>query len=529
MLASGDVEQIKAAQRELQGLGYYRGKIDGVIGEGEKSLTRDAAENFRKDAESQVARDAERAGAETRTRGLEAEAEAAKAKLRSTEVENDPTNRLTKMGTEVAPYVAGVGVGTAAGHFFGKRFADQDRAAGQGVGRLANERGLDPNAREAQLNRLNRERGRRNISQFGAPAALGAMGYATRNIIAPAFSDPQTQDIIKSVGTGENAAAATLGVHQLVSTLGRGNPNDPVDEARIRSRPPAPPAPPPNAPPQAPTLRTPSDRLTSAARAAGATGRLTKASAIDYLGANVTPANRAAVAAELGVGPGEKIAGAVKKLATSRKPSMIAGPMIAAGLGYDAASSDAEAAGATPGEARTRGAVAGTGAAVLTGGAMYGLSKLPKALTHAAGAGSGLLAPYAAADAYDPSQEDLNRDRNVAARNLPSMLRGGAIEDAYQMAQVPEASPTRSVLSDYTAKRAGPLSSASALQVPEGIPLPREDGVSPYEAAQPARAASGDQRFDDALSGFLALIQEHNSSIGGQPPNFPQAPMIGAR
>jgi hypothetical protein len=510
MLASGDVEQIKAAQRELQGLGYYRGKIDGVIGEGEKSLTREAAENFRKDAESQAARDAERAGAETRTRGLEAEAEAAKAKLRSTEVENDPANRLTKMGTEVAPYVAGVGVGTAAGHFFGKRFAAQDKAAGQGVGRLANERGLDPNAREAQLNRLNRERGRRNISQFGAPAALGAMGYATRNIIAPAFSDPQTQDIIKSVGTGENAAAATLGVHQLVSTLGRGNPNDPVDEARIRSRPPAPP---PNAPPQAPVLRTPSDRLTSAARAAGAQGKLTKAAAAKYLEANVTPENRAAVATELGVGPGQKITSAVKKLATSRKPSMIAGPMIAAGLGYDAASSDAEAAGATPAEARTQGAAAGTGAAAATGGALYGLSKLPKALTRAAGVGSGLLAPYAAADAYDPSPEELNRDRNVAARNLPSMLRGGAIEDAYQMAQVPEASPTRSVLSDYTAKRAGPLSSASALQVPEGIPLPREDGVSPYEAAQPARAASGDQRFDDALSSFLALIQEHNSSV----------------
>src|SRR6185503_5178542 len=111
MLASGDAEQIKAAQRALQGLGYYQGKIDGVIGEGEKSLTRAAAESFRRDAEAQAARDADKAAAETRTRGLEAEAEAAKAKLRSTEVENDPTNRIVKMGTEVAPYAVGVGAG----------------------------------------------------------------------------------------------------------------------------------------------------------------------------------------------------------------------------------------------------------------------------------------------------------------------------------------------------------------------------------------------------------------------------------
>ena len=31
--------------------------------------------------------------------------------------------------------------------------------------------------------------------------------------------------------------------------------------------------------------------------------------------------------------------------------------------------------------------------------------------------------------------------------------------------------------------------------------------------AQPARAAYGDQKFDAALSGFLAMIEEHNSSV----------------
>lgn len=103
------------------------------------------------------------------------------------------------------------------------------------------------------------------------------------------------------------------------------------------------------------------------------------------------------------------------------------------------------------------------------------------------------------------------------------------------MAQVPEPSPVRSQLTGYAGRAAGPLMKASALQIPEGIPLPREGGVSPYAEAQPARAAHGDQRFDDALSGFLALIQEHNSSVGGEQSapvsgNFRQVPaMIGAR
>jgi hypothetical protein len=503
-------DQVKALQTFLKTRGYYNGPIDGKWGGGTTAGAARVQADLKADADRQL--ETERA----RTAGKEAEA-------RGKEAENDPTARVTKMGTEVAPYVAGVGIGTAAGHFFGKRFAAQDKASGQGVGRLANEKGLDPNVREAQLNRLNRERGRRNISQFGAPAALGAMGYATRNVIAPAFSDPQTQDIIKSVGTGENAAAATLGVHQLVSTLGRGNPNDPVDEARIRSRPATPP---PDAPP---ALRTPADRLTAAAKAAGATGAQakTKAAAVKYLESNVTPEVRAAVAAELGVGPGQKITSAIKKLSTSRKPSVIIAPLVGAAAAYDAASSDAEAAGATPAEARTRGAVAGTGATAVAGGALYGASKLPAALRSAGGRGLSMLAPFAASDMSDAFansgkgftpeeiQASENQTLNTTARNTPNWFNPGAVGGAREMATVPEPSPVRSQLSGFAAERAGPLSSASALQIPEGIPLPRADGASPYAEAQPARAASGDERFDTALKEWLGLIQEHNSSLQG--------------
>ena len=102
------------------------------------------------------------------------------------------------------------------------------------------------------------------------------------------------------------------------------------------------------------------------------------------------------------------------------------------------------------------------------------------------------------------------------------------------MAQVPQASPVRSQLSNYAAEANGPLSSASALQIPGNIPpnaaRDAEAAAMAAEGPSPARAAYGDQKFDDALSGFLAMIEEHNSSVGGQSPNFRQAPaMIGAR
>ncbi len=511
---TSNAAQVKALQTFLKSRGYYNGPIDGKWGGG----TTEGAVKLRTD--------------------LTTTANTARDTAVANQQASDPTNNAIRGATEIGPYVGGMAAGAGVGHAIGKGLKNQDIDQRAATKSIASNSKITSEAANAQMRGMRTARNAVTGAQFGAPALfLGSAEYLRRGI-APQFEGPDGKDTETSkwIKLGANLDQGVgLGVlgHQLVGLKSRiPSPNDPVDEALIRSRPPTAPPPPPDAPTAPPALRTPSDRLTSAARAAGATGKLNKTTAADYLAANVTPQNRAAVAAELGVGPGEKIAGAVKKLSISRKPSVLIGPSIAAGLGYDAASGDAEAAGATPGEARTRGAVAGTGAAAVTGGAMYGLSKLPKALTRAVGAGSGLLAPYAAADAYDPSPGELNRDRNVAARNLPSMLRGGGIEDAYQMAQVPEKSPTRSVLSGYTAQKAGPLPGASALQIPEGIPLPREDGASPYEAAQPARAAHGDQTFDDALSGFLALIQEHNSSIGGgeQPPNFRQAPaMIGAR
>jgi len=87
------------------------------------------------------------------------------------------------------------------------------------------------------------------------------------------------------------------------------------------------------------------------------------------------------------------------------------------------------------------------------------------------------------------------------------------------MAQVPEASPVRSQLSNYAPPAAGPLASASALQIPDNIPPnAARDADAASQAAvgpSPARTAYGDQKFDAALAAFLGTIQEHNNSVQG--------------
>ena len=438
--------------------------------------------------------------------------------------QDDPWNQAAQYGKSIGVPLAGYGAGHYIGHKFGKGFDEasvERRASVRALAdRLRSTDGTAPGSRGAAAGAVDTydkeglgKRSGRSSAQFLGPAALGALSFGTK-MGADYAEDPYLKEGLNLASTAERAGAGGMLLQQVIDTLRPSKKPSVDDVAEIetargllgtdRSNPqgalkPAPPPPPPP-PPDGPTLRTPSDRLTSAARAAGATGKLTKKTAVDYLAANVTDANRAAVATELGVGPGQRIAGAVKKLSTSRKPSVIVAPMIAAGLGYDAASSEAEAAGATPAEAQTRGAVAGTGAAAVTGGAGYGLSKLAnfapvKSLLSAAGRMSGPL---------------MLNDMAVQAHR-------GIYGSGPQYLEVPEKSPFRSQLSNYAAEANGPLSSASALQIPENIPpnaaRDAEAAAMASEGPSPARAAYGDQKFDDALSGFLAMIEEYNSSV----------------
>jgi hypothetical protein len=77
------------------------------------------------------------------------------------------------------------------------------------------------------------------------------------------------------------------------------------------------------------------------------------------------------------------------------------------------------------------------------------------------------------------SPDDLAMGRNAMARNLPGLLRGGAVENAYQMAQVPERSPARTQL---------------------------------LAAGETGGGGGGD--FDAYLQSFIQAIKKHNAGVG---------------
>lgn len=476
---------VKELQQFLKAQGYYAGPIDGKWGGG----TTEGAVKLRTDLTTAANTNRDTAIANQQA--------------------NDPTNNAIRGATEIGPYAVGVGTGAVVGHVGAKALKGQDAAQRAAVHDIATNPKISSEAARGQLRSMRTSRNAVTGAQFGAPALfLGSAEYLRRGV-APNFEGPDGKDTETSkwIKLGANLDQGIgLGVlgHQLVDLKNRiRSPNAPVDEALIASRPPTPPAPPPDAPAAPPTLRTPADRLTAAARAAGATGKLNKKTAAEYLAANVNAENRAAVATELGVGPGQKITTAIKKLSTSRKPSALFGPLIAGGVAYDAASSDAEAAGATPGEARTQGAVAGTGAAAATGGAVYGLNKLAQAVPpiarNALSVAGGMMTPLAAMDMGPDTPEAANRERSRLAVNYPGMAPMFGLTD-----EMGQQLPTRAPVKDDE------FATSRALQIPEGIPLPQPPN---------ALAAAGQQEdaFGRALKEFMAFVQEQQGAQEGAP------------
>ena len=521
---TSNAAQVKALQTFLKTRGYYNGPIDGKWGGG----TTEGAVKLRTDltTASNTARDTAVANQEA----------------------NDPTNNAIRGATEVAPYAVGAGLGFYGGHKMTQSLEGKNAAARQDISQIANNPKISGAQGERSIADLRSARNKRAGLQFLAPAALFASAEGMRRYVAPMMGPkPEDQKWINLAANADQGAAIGLTVHQLMDLKNQVGPvGSQTNEALIRTRAAAERAPPP--PPGA--QRQNSERLTAAARAAGATGKLTKATAADFIAKSVTDANRAAVLAELPAGTTAKaIASTVKRLASKPGSSSIIAPLIGAGVAYDAASSEAEAAGATPAEAQTRGTMAGTGAFAVTGGAMYGASKLPQ-VGRFLGPAANALAAYDYAsqakgfrDAMPPEQRGepsslLSHAMPLAMRGAediasiartPGRLRdaarsaftpGNATSEEIQGSMYPEAVPASSnQLAAYSMGRAGPLSNASALQIPENIPpnaaRDAEAAAMAAEGPSPARAAYGDQKFDAALSGFLAMIEEYNSSLQG--------------
>jgi len=317
-----------------------------------------------------------------------------------------------------------------------------------------------------------------------APYAARSMlflpeGYYLRNSVAPTIASETGRDLTSAAGTGMMLAGGGLlgeGAVKALTPQDRGGPRLPA--------PPTPPAPAaPAAAAAAPATPSPTgprphaDRLISAARAAGAKGPLTKATAASYLETNLNPENRAAAAAELGIKPGRnfasRISTAVRNMANTRGVSSVLLPVAAGAMAYDAASSEAEAAGATPAEATGRGALAGGAAA----GTTYGISK---------------LAPYAM-DAI--SKTPLGR---VAARALPPAAAALTAYDIGNMAAEENARPD------------------TMLHGPEEGTMPATPGNPQFMARQQAlaRQTRGGDDFDAQLAAFIQAVEEHNAGAG---------------
>jgi hypothetical protein len=458
-------EQVKELQRWLQTRGMLpqgKDQIDGVWG----GKTTDGFKQARQDLLTAQA---------TEFGIAEANREA-----------NDPVNKAINMGIEVAPYAAGVTAGTAIGRYaFGKPFERMDERQGQSAAKLANDPNIDPKVKQDQLGRMTRRRAVRNVAQFGAPALLGGAGYATQNYIAPMFTDPDLQNTIRTVGTGENAAALTLGLHQMIDTLRRGNPVSDVDEARIRSdargpgpggpntplagsrsqnrllqsipsaspSAPTPPStspaalPPPASPPSTPVRH--SDRLRQAATATGAKPGKSKAANVDTVRRNLTAENLPQVAEALNLPTTADRRAVLQRL---REISSIGGkmalPIMAAGAAYVAAGSPAEAS--TGGE-EAPGVGDRLTAAGFAGGTAYGVNRLLGALPTAGGPLAATMPmtfdPLEGAS-YEDTQHNIMAARGDINAAMPWVGRNvlGVTpeeQNAYEMAQVPTPSPAR--------------------------------------------------------------------------------------
>lgn len=445
-LSSGDLAKVKAAQTQLQALGYdivpdgrLGAKTSAAVGELRKSIS-DAQTNIRL--------------------GKEAAAR---------EAENDPTNQLTKMATEFGPWAAGVTTGVGTGIYTGKKFNAEDAAQKQSGSALAKAMDIKPEASQNALKRLDQRRVSRGAKQFLGPASLFGAGAFTSEVVAPRFEDqPETQKWINLAATTENAAGAGMAAKQLYDLGTRKDPIDPLDRARIESR--AMPTPAQVSPalqqalaspqakaPSGPPMRH-SDRLKKTATAAGAKPGKTKSANVEAIKKNLTAQNMPDVAESLNL---PRTASRSTILQRLREISNVGGkyvwPAMAGAIAYDAVTSDAEAAGEGGTASNVlKGTVAGTAAGATTAGGIKLADMLGKVVpTTMRALSGGLVAglPTEIANAFDNySPEEAtagsNRLMNQQARfqeatGLPDWLMGSNVAEAREMATVPEKNPAR--------------------------------------------------------------------------------------
>lgn len=484
-LASGKPDKVKAAQTQLQALGFdinpdgrLGGKTSAAIGKLRQTIS---------DAQSNIATTAD---------------------ARAREAANDPVNRLTKLGTEVGPYAAGglIGYGISRKMSQGNTLADADLK--QSVSRIAGNPEVRPDIAKSELGRLKRGRMARTLKQTGVPGAFFAGAEATRRLVAPQFEDPATREAVNLIATGEQGAGLTLGVKQLADLARRGSPVDPEDEAVIKSRAanvtrplqsvapsrplqtisstplPAPasiPAPEVAAQPPAPQPAAPdagerlpnAQRMKMAAEAVRGTVRtgLKKEAYYNMMKRGLNPENMASVARSFGlpetVDRKTILAHARSILKTSSKSGILL-PFAAGAMAVDALR-PAEAADGTQTDptAGEQAAAFGLGAGLYEGGRRI-MQAIPPVASGALAAGGAMALPNELSNAMEGTPEQMNMARNKAARYIPESMQFGAVDQARQMAQVPERNPLSQPI-DMSMQNAANLEIPSMGEFPEAI------------------------------------------------------------
>jgi hypothetical protein len=308
---------------------------------------------------------------------------------------------------------------------------------------------------------------RRFAGRFAPYALRGGLyageGLALREMLAPQIENKTGRELARIIGSGVVGAGVGMAGEGIVNAFTPqatpGSPSGPsvppppppqnaLDAAGRANQPGALP-PPDETPPAGPSGPRPhSERLIAAARAAGATGKLTKADAVKYLKKNVTDQNRGAVARALNVKSGPNLAtrigSTIKTMASTRGASSLVAPLIAAGAAYELAGEPAEAADGTM---RAPGLANRLAAAGVAGGAAYGLNKLAQAAPMA-----GNMAGPVAAMTFDPleggSREESAENIRVARATAPwpiNKMLGVTPEEVQtqEMSALPSPNPLR--------------------------------------------------------------------------------------
>lgn len=493
------VEQRKAVQRKLQDAGHYTGAIDGHWG-----ATTESAIKLEDKADREAAAKAEGKEAAARADKLrETELELKREELRqqgkTKEVQDESTaaetaEKLAKAlrrqkYTEQAESIEGVAteIGATAGPLLGGIYAG--RKMGQGVNWAMDKSQEYKNkvlkgAAEDRVKGLTTLKGARaGVERSGAMPSkssvvrvgsrmlphfgLGGImaGKGTLLLKQEGEEDPfYPKQANRAQGLGLISTGAAMAERGLAYGIAPGVSPDAqsiavIESDALRRN---------NQPDDGPKL-TPKQALVAEAKAAGVTG-----------------------AGKMNM---KQLGDALRRI--GNKGPLIA-PALAGTLAYSATPDDAQAAdGAGPLASRGK-ALTNAGAATgLTAGASYGLKRLGQALGSAGraaiGAGGTMLTPMIAADAYDPTPEQLNRDRIDIASRVPEWMRVGALGEA-----------GRALMPERNTGKRDEFATARSLEIPEGIPLPQPDGELPPELAQLEAAAAEDPELAQMLQELIA-------------------------